>query len=352
MLSLLHMTDPIENPPRKVENKEGMMDGVPGQRTTSVQFPKIEKYEIDPKTQKDIENLTAEAKFRAGENGDTNEKIGEIVYERNNIVEKMVDDEQTPVVKMETRPRNRVRNAFMALAALFTMGASHSAKAENGNFNDSTKIKKEKTVSIKSDSLETEYTGNEAVDDVLREDWNEFQSWLASKNLAGKPELDKGGLGYKIFDEYCKTHETSLNRAKLALIREEFKKLRAKIILEVNTGKSSFAPGANEKNLLKPVIDNEGTGDPNYPGYNFTKFRFPSSTTVTYDQSAINHNKIANDAINSKLQGRITNVMSNDSKLVKVENEGFVKSKEVIKDRNPIANSDFVKSNNKFKKNK
>jgi hypothetical protein len=42
------------------------------------------------------------------------------------------------------------------------------------------------------------------ITDQHKQDWNKYLGWLKDKGMQGKPELDKGGLGEKLFQEYLK----------------------------------------------------------------------------------------------------------------------------------------------------
>jgi hypothetical protein len=291
-----------------LENNEGMMDGVPGQRTTSVQFPKIEKYEIDPKTQEDIENLAAEAKFRAGENGDTNEKIGNITYQRNNIVEKMNDDHVTTKKPWFKRA---------AVAVAFTAASMFGAKAHGENLSDSTEKSKNKIEKVTSITNES----REEVNSQLRLEWNKYVDWLESKGLKGDESLDHGGKGVEMVKQYMAEHPgTILNPEVIDDIQEEFVKYRDWSLKQIEDGKANFGPGVNKENYMRAlsIVDK-------IPGQRTTSFKFPESYLSTFE----------------------------NNKLVKTENQGFAKIVDKkIPDRNPMANSDFVKSDNKFKKNK
>jgi len=131
-------------------------------------------------------------------------------------------------------------------------------------------------------AMPTEGGENEPqVDRKIRTDWNSFLDYLEKSGFKGKPDLDKGGYGYKLFDEYVKqTPGTSLGRDKLPLIRKELLNYR-NWALEQNKstapGTMKLAAGVNENNFMRHVIENEKTGDPNYPGSNLTMIKFPDS---------------------------------------------------------------------------
>ena len=245
------------------------------------------------------------------------------------------EEYKAPVVDISNHTKSnnlfrKVRN--FTLATLLGLSATKSSSAME--YKDSTDKPRNVT--------ESTYNGNEKVDDVIRGDWNNYHSWLESKGMAGKPELDKGGLGYKLFDEYVATHETSLSRETLDLVRKELLKLRASKIKEINEGKAHFADGVDEEHFMASIVRNEATGDPNYPGFNFTRFIFPTSKTITLDQATVDYNKVSNKAIDSKLKGTITDVMSDEKKVVKITNNGFVKSGD---QKNTPSSTEVAKNN-------
>ena len=259
------------------------------------------------------------------------DKIAEIEYDLsiNRTIEEKVANNPTGAeawsvpVPSSKKPTNKFRNFVMAakigLAGLIGLSATKEASALN-NFEDSTKNK-----------TETNFTGRETVNDNLRQQWNNYVDWTESKGLKGDESLDKAGLGYKLFDEYVATHDTELNREKLKDIRIEFLKLRAHIIQDVKEGKANFEKGLTEDNLLKSVVSNEKTGDPVYPGSKFGSLKFPKGTTVVLEKNKIDYNAVANKSIDSKLEGKINNVMSKELNVKEVIDEGFVKTKNETK---------------------
>lgn len=129
--------------------------------------------------------------------------------------------------------------------------------------------------------------GDKPVDNKIRTDWNDFLKFIDKKGYRGKPELDKGGKGYQLFDEYVKsTPGTSLSREVLPVIRKELLNYR-NWALEQNKstapGAGRLAPGVTEDNFMKHVVLNEKTSDPNYPGSNLTITPFPNSYLTTFN---------------------------------------------------------------------
>lgn len=127
---------------------------------------------------------------------------------------------------------------------------------------------------------------NPPVDNKVRTDWNDFLSYLDKKGLKGKPDLDKGGLGYKVFDEYVKQNpNTSLSRDSLPVIRKEILNYRQWVLDQAKQGKVSLNNGVNENNFMRHVVLNETTKDPNLPGQNLTSTIFPDAYLKTVDLS-------------------------------------------------------------------
>jgi hypothetical protein len=115
-----------------------------------------------------------------------------------------------------------------------------------------------------------------------KEDWNKYLGWLKEKGMQGKPELDKGGVGEKLFQEYLKQNpETSLSKSIIPGIRKEYVNMRDKAIEEMKAGKGGWgasATGGKEADysgFMKHILDNEKSGDPNYVGQHLTMTPFP-----------------------------------------------------------------------------
>lgn len=125
------------------------------------------------------------------------------------------------------------------------------------------------------------------VDNKIRTDWNDFLKFVEKKGYRGNPELDKGGKGYQLFDEYVKsTPNTSLSRESLPVIRKELLNYRTWALDQNKStvpGSGKLAAGVNENNFMRHVIENEKTGDPNYPGSNLTTTPFPDSYLTSFN---------------------------------------------------------------------
>jgi hypothetical protein len=146
----------------------------------------------------------------------------------------------------------------------------------------------------------------------IKSDWNKFLTWMQSKNVRGKAELDKNNLGNIYFKQYVKENpDTSLNEGVIPIIRQEYIKDREKKAQDILSGKGSFkVEGVGELTgeKAKPYIDrfmsgilkNEASENPNYIGQFLTQTPFVGSEMDYYV----------------------------DDKKVKTESEGFLPSKE------------------------
>lgn len=114
------------------------------------------------------------------------------------------------------------------------------------------------------------------VDNKVRTDWNQYLSWLDKKGVRGKPDLDKGGAGYAMFDQYVKENpSTSLSRETLPVIRKELLNYRNWVLDQNKNGGNVLTPGVSEENFMRHVVENEKSGDPNLPGQHLTTTAFP-----------------------------------------------------------------------------
>lgn len=120
------------------------------------------------------------------------------------------------------------------------------------------------------------------VSDRVKQDWNKFLTWLDEKKLRGKPELDKGGLGQKMLEEYLSvTKDTTLNKDIIPAIRKEYMNLRQSNIEDVISGKANWN-GKSGKDLdfstfMRHIVENEKTSNPNYVGQHLTQTFFPAA---------------------------------------------------------------------------
>jgi len=120
---------------------------------------------------------------------------------------------------------------------------------------------------------------NEAVNDKLRKDWNEYISFLEKKGYKGHPALDKNDLGGKMIDLYRKENpSTSVSREKIKDIQQEFVKYRNHQLEKIKKGEGAFAQGTNETNFLKHLSVVDGIA-----GQRTTSFSFPSAYLTSFD---------------------------------------------------------------------
>jgi hypothetical protein len=120
----------------------------------------------------------------------------------------------------------------------------------------------------------------------IKEDWNKYLEYLEEKGVKGSPELDKGGLGNKYFQEYIKANpETSLSPAVIPKIREAYTELRNVTMEQIKSGKGGFkdskgkiqsGPNTDFTDYMKSIVENEKTKDPNYVGQKLTQTKFPA----------------------------------------------------------------------------
>lgn len=119
------------------------------------------------------------------------------------------------------------------------------------------------------------------VDNKMRGDWNQFLSYLDKKGVRGNPALDKGGIGYQMFDNYVKDNPgTSLSRETLPVIRGEMNNYRNWVLGESKKGikgKAALGEGVNENNFMRHIVENEKSATPDYPGSQMTGTSFASS---------------------------------------------------------------------------
>lgn len=116
--------------------------------------------------------------------------------------------------------------------------------------------------------------------DKHKEDWNKYLKWLESKKMRGIPDLDKGGLGNQLFNQYLKENpSTSLTADIIPGIRKEYMKLRESGIDDIAKGKAYFmgktGRDADTTNFMRHIVLNEQSKDPNYVGQHLTQTYFP-----------------------------------------------------------------------------
>lgn len=342
------MTEKIQESKEGVNTPENLNENhTPEEEILDYSIPP--KYELSEKEKNAVTDLAAEIKFRASP---TNEQINDARARKETGAEK--EKYEAPVVSMQPRPRSKIKNAFMGFAALLGIGASTTAKAEMGNLNDSTKNKIENIKKNPEDSLKKKSEKvvnlnelNESVPLALQMDWNKYIDWLASNNLKGSEKLDHGGLGMEMLKRFIEENpDVSLeaNETTVINIQKAFSKYREWVMKRIEEGKAQFGPGANKENFMRALSIIDGI-----PGQRTTSFKFPEEYLITLKTNVVDHSAIANKAINSgNIQSGIANIMKNEKSIEKVENKGFA-----IKERDPIANSEYVKNDvKKIPKNK
>jgi hypothetical protein len=116
------------------------------------------------------------------------------------------------------------------------------------------------------------------VDNTIRQAWNDYVSWLDTKGMKGKPELDKDDLGGKMIDLYRKENpKTPIRRELIVPIQKEFSKYRDWSLDQVKQGKIMLAEGVTPDNFMKHLSVVDGI-----PGQRTTSFSFPNSYLETY----------------------------------------------------------------------
>lgn len=120
----------------------------------------------------------------------------------------------------------------------------------------------------------------------IKADWNKYLKYLSDKGVQGKPELDKGGLGNKYFDEYVKANPgTSLSTAVIPKIRQAYSELRNTNIETIKKGKGEFngksGPDVDFSGFMSHIEKNEKSENPNYVGQHLTRTPFPG--ILNYD---------------------------------------------------------------------
>ena len=117
------------------------------------------------------------------------------------------------------------------------------------------------------------------IDNNIRKAWNDYTLWLSKQGMRGKPELDKGGLGFLMIDKYRKENpNTPITKEIIPAIQKEFGNYRQYAINQIKQGKASFAPNTNEQNFMKDLSIVDGI-----PGQRTTSFSFPESYLTTFE---------------------------------------------------------------------
>ena len=138
-----------------------------------------------------------------------------------------------------------------------------------------------------------EEEGEPMVTEKHKADWNKYLTWLDAKKMKGTPDLDKGGLGNKLFNQYIKENPTtSLNPNIIPGIRKEYQILRQSGIDDILKGKAYFlgktGKDTDTSNFMKHIELNEKSKDPNYVGQHLTQTFFPD--VQIGDEKAVRYN--------------------------------------------------------------
>jgi hypothetical protein len=138
-----------------------------------------------------------------------------------------------------------------------------------------------------------EEEGEPIVTGKHKEDWNKYLTWLDTKKMRGKPELDKSGLGNQLFGQYIKENPTtSLNSKIIPGIRKEYQKLRQSGIDDIMKGSAYYlgktGKDADTGSFMKHIELNEQSKDPNYVGQHLTQTYFPD--VKIGDEEAVRYN--------------------------------------------------------------
>ena len=145
----------------------------------------------------------------------------------------------------------------------------------------------------KVEVMDDEENGETASDDETAElspetkaNWNKYLSWLDQKKMKGKPELDKGGLGNQLFNQYLKENpESGLNTSVIPKIRKAYLDMRNQGLEDIKSGKIGLEKGSTPDNFMKHILLNEQSGDPNYVGQHLTQTMFPGAVMKLEDKS-------------------------------------------------------------------
>ena len=156
--------------------------------------------------------------------------------------------------------------------------------------------KKKSNPESNGDSKEPE--PKDGVTDADKQNWNNYLTWLGKKGMQGKDELDKGGLGNKLFAQYIKEVPNSgLSIDILPKIRAAYGQLRNEGIASIKAGKNGFDMGGGKvvmganatdeilTHYMSHIPANEKSTDPNYVGKHLTQTFFPGGTVTKTDPS-------------------------------------------------------------------
>jgi hypothetical protein len=99
------------------------------------------------------------------------------------------------------------------------------------------------------------------INNQVRQAFNDYVMWLRGKGMAGKPELDKNGLGKKYLADYIKENpKTILTPDLIAPIQQDLLKYKDYALNQVRLGKAVFQSGVNADNFMQDLSPEDGYG--------------------------------------------------------------------------------------------
>ena len=131
---------------------------------------------------------------------------------------------------------------------------------------------------------------NAEVSTKLRNDWNNYTTWLKGKGMQGHPSLDKNDLGGQMIDQYQKENPTmGINRAAVVPIQQELSKYREYAINELRNKRAMLTdaqnpngrfvtPNENLDSFMKDLSQVDGIA-----GQRTTSHPFPDEYMKTLD---------------------------------------------------------------------
>lgn len=124
----------------------------------------------------------------------------------------------------------------------------------------------------------------------LKNDWNNYTTWLKGKGMQGNPALDKNDLGGKMIDQYQKENPTtSINRAAVIPIQQELSKYRDYSINELRNKRATLADAENPNGrFVTPTENLDGymrdlSKVDGIAGQRTTSYQFPDRYMKTLD---------------------------------------------------------------------
>jgi hypothetical protein len=114
----------------------------------------------------------------------------------------------------------------------------------------------------------------------IKGEWNKYLHWLDNKKMKGISDLDKSGLGNKLFQQYIKeTPGTILSPKIIPIVRKAYNEYRKTAMDEIMAGRAGFegksGKDADYDRFMPHIVLNEKSADPNYVGQHLTQTYFP-----------------------------------------------------------------------------